>query len=81
MTIGEVTPAEYVRHLAPRPVLLLTGGDDPHAPPEEVGRVFERCPDPREFHVIPGAVHNDLDRAGGKRYEELVLGFLERHVV
>jgi uncharacterized protein len=81
MTIQDATPAEFVHHLAPRPVLLLTGGDDPHAPPEEVGRVFERCRDPREFHVIPGAVHNDLDRAGGERYEELVLGFLERYII
>lgn len=78
--LHQVTPAEYVRHLSPRPVLFLTGSDDPHATPEEVARLFDRCTDPREFHLIHGAGHNDIDTAGGEHYQELVLGFLDRHV-
>ncbi len=80
MSIDEATPAEFVLRLSPRPVLLLTGSDDPHATPEEVGRLFDRCADPREFHLIPGASHNDIDTAGGRHYQELVLGFLDRHL-
>ena len=80
VTIGVVSPAEYVARLAPRPVLLLTGSDDPHAPPEEVARLFERCADPREFHLIPGAEHGDVADKGSELYQRLVLEFLERHV-
>lgn len=78
--IDQVTPADYVSQLNPRPVLLLTGADDPHATPDDVARVFERCADPREFHLIPGAGHNDVDATGGERYQDLVLGFLDRHL-
>jgi uncharacterized protein len=80
MSIAAATPADHIAVLAPRPVLLMTGSDDPHAPPEDVARLFERCADPREFHLIAGAGHGDVDTTGGRRYEELVLGFLERHL-
>lgn len=77
--VDAVTPADHIHRLAPRPVLLMTGSDDPHATPEDVARLFDRCSDPREFHLIAGAGHSDLDVAGGRHYEELVLGFLDRH--
>ena len=80
MGIGEVTPAAFVPKLHPRPVILLTGSDDPHATPEEVGRLFDCCADPREFHLIAGAGHIDVDTVGGERYRDLVLGFLDRHL-
>jgi len=80
MEIDEVAPAAFVPKLSPRPVLLLTGSDDPHATPEDVGRLFDRCADPREFHLIAGAGHIDVDTVGGERYQELVLGFLDRHL-
>src|SRR5262245_35471654 len=35
-SIHEVAPLAYISRLAPRPVLLLTGSDDPHAPPGHV---------------------------------------------
>lgn len=80
INVAAVTPADHIHHLAPRPVLLMTGSDDPHATPYDVGRLFDRCSDPREFHLIPGAGHSDLDAAGGGRYTDLVLGFLDRHL-
>jgi len=80
VSIAEVNPADHIHELAPRPILLITGSDDPHATPDDVARLFDRCSDPRELHLIAGAGHNDVDAVGGRRYEELVLGFLDRHL-
>ena len=79
INIATVTPADHIHQLAPRPVLLMTGSDDPYATPEDAARLFDRCSDPRELQLIAGASHNDLDLAGGRHYEDLVLGFLDRH--
>jgi alpha-beta hydrolase superfamily lysophospholipase len=76
--IDHITPADYIARLGP--ALLVTGSDDPHASPGAVARLFERCADPREFHLIAGAEHSDVADAGGERYRELVLGFLARHL-
>jgi alpha-beta hydrolase superfamily lysophospholipase len=73
-----VVPAEHVGKLAPAPVLLLTGTDDNHANPASVQRLFERCGEPRELWLVPGAHHADVLEVAGKAYEERVLSFLER---
>jgi uncharacterized protein len=78
--IEQVAPAEHVRGLAPRPVLLVTGSDDPHAPPADVRRLYERCAEPREIAIISGAAHTDVCAKGGERYRELVLSFLRRNL-
>jgi alpha-beta hydrolase superfamily lysophospholipase len=77
--IDEVAPASFIARMAPRPVLLLAGSEDPHAPPEDVERLFETCNDPREFHVIAGAGHLNLDVRGGDHYRDIVLRFFARH--
>lgn len=76
--IDTVAPVAFVHRLAPRPVLLLTGSDDPHAPPHEVRQLFECSVEPRAFHVIDGAGHTDVCDVGGERYRALVLDFLAR---
>jgi alpha-beta hydrolase superfamily lysophospholipase len=78
MRLQDVQPVAHVRALAPRPVLLVTGSDDPFATPDEVQQIYERCHEPRAFHVIPRAGHSDVCERGGKEYEDLVLTFLAR---
>ncbi|MCS7046324.1 MAG: lysophospholipase, partial [Gemmataceae bacterium] len=78
VTLAQLAPADYVAKLAPRPLLVLTGSDDLHAPVDETRRLAERCPGPTEFHVIPGAGHKNVDHVGGQAYADLILGFLDR---
>ena len=75
--LSEVAPVAHIAKLAPRPVLLLTGSDDPHAPPREVETLAAQLPDWCQFHIIPGAGHDDVCTQGGLAYRDLLLAFLE----
>jgi alpha-beta hydrolase superfamily lysophospholipase len=77
LRLRQIAPVDHIAGLAPAPVLLLTGADDPHAPPHDAERLFERCRGPRELALIPGAEHNNLAEAGGRLYRDLVIGFLD----
>jgi pimeloyl-ACP methyl ester carboxylesterase len=78
--LKQVIPAEYIGKLAPAPVLLLTGSEDDHASPAEAHRLFDRCGEPRELWIAPGASHCDVLETAGKAYEERVLEFLDRYL-
>jgi alpha-beta hydrolase superfamily lysophospholipase len=80
LRLRQIAPADHIGELAPAPVLLLTGAEDPHAPPEDAVRLFERCRGPRELALIPGADHLNLAEAGGTIYRDLVLDFLDRRL-
>ena len=78
--MSQIAPVEHIHRLAPAPVLLLTGTEDPHAPPEEARRLFERVQGPRELWLVPGAGHRNLVEVAGPAYRERLLGFLHRHL-
>ncbi len=79
--LGQLTPADHIAGLAPAPVLLMTGIQDPHAPPRDAERLFARCREPRQLVLIPGAGHTNLFEVGGEIYRQSVLGFLDRHLL
>jgi uncharacterized protein len=79
--LDKVAPAAHIGRLAPRPIMLVTGSDDPYAPPAEVRRLYERCAEPRSLYVVSGAGHIDVCEKGGATYQGLVLGFLGQHVL
>lgn len=78
--VDTVAPLTHVARLAPRPVLLLTGSDDPHAPPAEVQLLAEQIPEFAQFHVIPDAGHANVCTVGGPVYRDLLLAFLDRYL-
>ncbi len=71
-------PSEHIGRLAPTAVLLLTGENDKRATPDEARRLFERCGEPRQLWVVPGAGHGDLCESGGESYRQRVLTFFGR---
>ncbi len=73
--IEQIAPVDQMAGLAPRPVLLITGGDDPHAPPNEVQALAEKLPG-AAFQTVPGTGHGDVCDLGGAFYRDLILGFL-----
>jgi alpha-beta hydrolase superfamily lysophospholipase len=77
--LAELAPVEHIAHLAPAPVLLLTGSDDLHAPPEDARRLFERYPGPRQLWLVPGAAHRDVFEVGGAAYQERIVRFLDEN--
>jgi pimeloyl-ACP methyl ester carboxylesterase len=78
--VQEIAPIDHVGLLAPRPVLLLTGYDDPHAPPHEVEALATKVLGSGQFHAIPDTGHADVCERGGALYRDLILSFLERHL-
>jgi pimeloyl-ACP methyl ester carboxylesterase len=80
-SIAEVAPLAHVAHLSPRPVLVITGSDDPHAPPREVQMLAEQIPADSRFHVVPGAGHGDVCTQGGVAYQDLLLTFFDQHLL
>jgi hypothetical protein len=43
LRLSELAPTHYVSNLARSSVLLLTGSEDPHAPPEGIQKLVENC--------------------------------------
>jgi alpha-beta hydrolase superfamily lysophospholipase len=80
LRVGQLSPAEHVARLAPAPVLLLTGTEDRHATPQETHRLYERCRNPKDLWLVPGATHKDVFEVGGSAYQSRVLGFLAGRV-
>ena len=78
-SIHQVAPLAFVARLAPRPVLFVTGRDDPHAPPDDVAKLAQQVPASGRFHVIPGAGHADVCSQGGAIYQRLLLDFFAEH--
>ena len=78
--LAQLAPAAHVAALAPRPILFVTGQEDPHATPADLQRLAARYPGPAEHAVVPGARHKDLCTVGGLGYQLRVLDFLERRL-
>jgi fermentation-respiration switch protein FrsA (DUF1100 family) len=60
------------------PVLILAGGADRHARPEEARALFEHMASPAELVFIEGAGHMGLLHTDPVRYKQTVTEFVER---
>lgn len=78
--LPNLAPADHVGRLGATPVLVLTGNDDVHAPPDAARHLYDRCRGPRELLLVPGARHRDVVETGGPLYCEQVRGFLDRQL-
>jgi hypothetical protein len=61
------------------PLLMVHGERDDIIPAALGRRLFEAAPEPREWHLIEDAGHNDMPWSRPREYLEKVAGFLERH--
>jgi alpha-beta hydrolase superfamily lysophospholipase len=74
--IEAIAPVQAVEHIpATVPVLILAGGADDLARPEEAHAVFERVRSHGRLELFPGAAHNDLPTVDPDRYRRLILDF------
>jgi fermentation-respiration switch protein FrsA (DUF1100 family) len=58
------------------PLLMLHGERDDLVPIAQGRRVFAAAPEPKRFHAIPGASHNDTYVVGGEGYWQVLGEFL-----
>ena len=60
------------------PLLMLHGDRDDLVPIQAGRRLFDAAKDPKEFHTIVGAGHNDTYLVGGKAYWDAMSSFIDR---
>lgn len=58
------------------PILILHGDQDGTVPYSHGLRLFEAAPQPKTFHTINGAGHNDTYIIGGPTYFETIVRFI-----
>jgi len=60
------------------PVLILHGDEDDIVPIEAGKLLFDAAKEPKQFHTIYGAGHNDTYQVGGQAYFDVLRLFLDR---
>jgi alpha-beta hydrolase superfamily lysophospholipase len=71
-----IAPVRAVEHIpATVPVLILAGGGDELARPEEAHALFERVRSHGRIEFFPGGDHHDLPSVDPDRYRRLILDF------
>lgn len=58
------------------PVLIVHGQHDPLVPLEQARKLFDAAEEPKRFHLILGAAHNDTYQVGGATYFRVLEEFL-----
>jgi hypothetical protein len=59
-------------------LLFIHGSDDSIIPIQLGRKLFEAAREPKQFHVISGADHNDVFWVGGEGYTALLRDFALR---
>jgi alpha-beta hydrolase superfamily lysophospholipase len=55
--LRQVTPANHVAGIAPRPLLLVHGSQDATVPPGHARELYEKAGEPKKIVIIEGAGH------------------------
>jgi pimeloyl-ACP methyl ester carboxylesterase len=69
-----------IRHIAPRPLLMIHGGADTYIKPAMARALFDRAKEPKEFWLVEGAKHNQALSVAGDEYARRVLEFFDTHL-
>lgn len=73
-------PIDVVASIAPRPLLIISPGDDRLIHAEQSERLYRRAGEPKEIFRVAGAGHAEAYAIDPDGYRSAVLGFLERHL-
>ena len=59
------------------PVMVIHGDEDTTVPLAEGKRLYEAARQPKRFHTVEGAAHNDVYAIGGEGYFEAIRRFID----
>ncbi len=77
--IDRMSPVDRVTEIPQSvPILIMSGGRDNRARPEEVEAIYRRAASHAQLVVFPQASHGQFFDQGGAAYREAVLGFLSK---
>jgi pimeloyl-ACP methyl ester carboxylesterase len=69
-----------IARLAPRPLLMIHGGEDTYIKPETTRMLFAIARQPKELWIADGARHNQALQSAGEEYRRRVLEFFNAHI-
>jgi dipeptidyl aminopeptidase/acylaminoacyl peptidase len=76
--LSNVRPVDHLREIAPRPLLMISGGLDTDTPPPVMRRLFAAASEPKELWFLEKAWHGGYLEVAPAEYEARVVGFLDR---
>jgi uncharacterized protein len=74
--VGEMEPIHLIGEIAPRPVLIVQGTEDPIVDPEDSILLFDAANEPKELWRLEGAGHVGARSAAPAEYQRRVLALL-----
>ncbi len=78
--IDQVRPVEDIGRIAPRPVMIIRGGQDLWVPAFNADRLYAAAGEPKELWDAPDAGHSMVMEVYPEEYERRVVGFFDRHL-
>ncbi len=79
-SLDSLRPISAIGRIAPRPVLLIHGTQDPVIPVSHSQRLFAAAGRPKRFWSVPGGTHVNSWNVDRARAEKEVAGFFEAHL-
>jgi alpha-beta hydrolase superfamily lysophospholipase len=76
--LPDADPLHWVGRIAPRPLLLIHGGQDQGIPVSDASRLYEAAGEPKELWIVPEARHRCVDKVSPEEYMSKVLSFFDR---
>lgn len=80
LRLDEADPIHWIGRIAPRPVLLIHGDQDPYVGIAEVRALYAAAGEPKELWRVPEAGHRKVDQHRPEEYRRRVVGFFERYL-
>lgn len=79
-TLSPYDPARWVRRIAPRPVMLVNGSDDPYVAPVDARNLAAAAHEPKQVVTFPGG-HDPFAGPEGKRVAARIGDFFVRELI
>jgi alpha-beta hydrolase superfamily lysophospholipase len=76
--LPDADPLRWAGQIAPRPLLLIHGGQDEGIPVSDAQRLYNAAGEPKELWVVPEAKHRCVDKVCPEEYMRRVLSFFDR---
>lgn len=78
--VDDYSPIRFIDRIAPRPLLVIGGAEDPLMRAADVRALYARAKEPKELWIVPGAAHGKCHDAAGGEYERRVAEFFKKHL-
>ena len=80
LNLFEIDIAQWIKRVAPRPLLLMFGEQDVIVPSAEIDLAFARAGEPREIWRVPQAAHRAIQLQQPDEYRRRVIEFFTQYL-